>query len=58
MEAAVEESEAERREGAAMVIQSAVRRWLVARQAPVWSSVITQPRVVSEERARHLRLVL
>ena len=57
MEAAEEESEAERREAAARLIQSGVRRWLVARQSPVWSRVISQPRVISEERARHLRSV-
>ena len=50
------ESDADRREGAALVIQAGVRRWLVSRQqSPVWSSIITQPRIISEERARHLR---
>ena len=51
-----EELEAGRRLRAVLVLQASLRRWLVTRQqSPAWSSVVCQPRLISEERARRLR---
>ena len=51
-----EEKEKTNRSRAAQVIQSYVRKWLWAKQStPAWSQLLAQ-RVISEERARALRL--
>ena len=51
-----EELEAGRRLRAVLVLQSSLRRWLVARQqSPAWNSVVCQPRLITEEKARRLR---
>ena len=45
---------------AALVVQAAARRWLVARQSsPVWSQVVTsQTRILSEDRVRQVHTQL
>ena len=51
-----EAAEAERRHRAAVVLQTAARRWLLARlRSPAWSQLLAHPRGISEERARALR---
>ena len=52
--------EEERRLRAALVVQAAARRWLVARQSsPVWSQVVTsQTRILSEDRVRQVHTQL